>query len=76
MTLLTPADKAFIESQYYAGKTAGEVQRKFKRDRKQNMSLSTVPQWLNRVKTEFEESCTLERKVSFCAHLASSSPNS
>ena len=41
MAPLTPADKAFIVSQYYAGKTAVEIQRKFKRDRKQTVALST-----------------------------------
>ena len=63
MAHLTASDKAFIVSQHYAGKTAAQIQRKFKRDRKQTVALSTVSRWLNRVKTEFEESCTLQRTV-------------
>ena len=74
MPSLSPSDKAFIVSHYYAGKSAVQIQRKFKRDRQQTVALSTVSRWLKRVKTDFEESCTLGRKVSFthmsCLHLA------
>ena len=61
---LAHEDKVFIISQYYAGKSASEIQRKFKRDRKTMFSLPTVSMWLHRLKAEFQSSCKLERKVS------------
>ena len=56
MPSLSPSDTAFIVSQHYVGKSAVQIQRKFSRDRKQKVALSTVSRWLTRVKTEFEES--------------------
>ena len=41
MPTLTPADKAFIVSQYYLGKSAAQIQRKFKRDKHKKVSFNT-----------------------------------
>ena len=54
MPSLSPSDTACIVSQHYVGKSAVQIQRKFRRDRKQKVAFSTV--WLKRVKTEFEKS--------------------
>ena len=56
MPSLSPSDTAFIVSQHYASKSAVQIQRKFRRDRKQKVAFPTVSRWLKRVKTEFEES--------------------
>ena len=64
MQTLSREDKVFIISQYYVSKSASEIQRKFKRDRKTMVSLPMVSMWLQRWKTEFQSSYKLERKVS------------
>ena len=42
MPPLSPEDKAFIVAQFYAGKNATQVQRKFKRDQREPFSLPTI----------------------------------
>ena len=74
MPSLSPSDKAFIVAQHYAGKSAKEIQRKFKRDRKMIVSLPTVSMWMQRVETEFETSCKLERKVRIYARIGCKLP--
>ena len=49
MPSLSPSDTAFIVSQHYGGKSAVQIQRKFRRDRKQKVAFSTVSRWFNRV---------------------------
>ena len=63
MPALTPADKAFVVAEYYAGSSASQIQRKFKRDRNKSVSLPTVSRWLKRVKSDFVTTCSLQRKV-------------
>jgi len=46
MPPLSPEDKAYIVSQYYAGKTATQIQRKFKREKRKTFSLPTISTWL------------------------------
>ena len=59
MPALTPADKAFVVAEYYAGSSASQIQRKFKRDRNKSVSLPTVSRWLKRVKSDFVTTCSL-----------------
>ena len=63
MPTVTPEDKAFIVSQYYAGKTAMQIKRKLERDRKRSFSLSTISRWFKRVPEQFETECHMKRKV-------------
>ena len=63
MPPLSPEDKAFVVAQYYAGKTATQIQRKFKRDHGKIFCHKTINRWLKRVPAEFEKNCTMNRKV-------------
>ena len=63
MPPLSAKDKAFVVAQFYAGKTAVDIQRKFKRELHKTFSLPTISRWLKRVPTQFEKKCTLSREV-------------
>ena len=63
MPPLSPEDEAYILSQYCAGKTATQIQRKFKREKRKTFSLPTISTWLKRVPTQFETMCALKREV-------------
>ena len=63
MPAVTPQDKVFFVSQYYAGKTVTQIQRKFERDHKQIFSKATIARWFKRVPEQFEKECHMKRKV-------------
>ena len=62
MHTVTPEDEAFNVSQYYAGKTVTQIQRKFKRDRKKSFSKTTIARWFKRVPEQFEKKCTMSSR--------------